>query len=95
LYIPEGDYNMFVSIAKQAFKDDIFCTSPSTPCYFKSKCDGNIPTADFSFRMSLSDTNNNLKNIEISKKDLLVDGAALGKGDICMLGIYKYPTSYG
>jgi len=44
--------------------------------------------------MTLSDTNGGKRDIEIPKKDLLINGAALGKGDICMLGIYKYPTDY-
>lgn len=45
--------------------------------------------------MTLSDTNGGKRDIEIPKKDLLVDGSALGKGPICMLGIYKYPTGSG
>jgi len=44
--------------------------------------------------MTLFDNNAGERDIEILKKDLLINGAALGKGDICMLGIYKYPTNY-
>jgi len=44
--------------------------------------------------MSLSDSNGGKRDITIPKKDLLIEGGALGKGEICMLGVYKYPTDY-
>jgi len=53
-----------------------------------------VPTADISFTMTLSDSNGGKRDIEIPKKDLLLNGASLGKGDICILGVYKYPTDY-
>jgi len=65
------------------------------PCYFNKKCkDSGIPSADIQFKIKLYDDAGNKRDITLPKEDLLVEGAALGKGDICFLGVYKYPSSY-